>query len=460
MTRAGGAKRTGQPGKGRRKGGGLLIRGGFVVTVDASDSEGRLDLLIDDGRISALGPHLSERGVERVIDARDMIVMPGLVQAHVHVCQTLFRGQADDMDLLTWLRERIWPLEGGLEAEDLRAGARLGFAELLLGGTTAILDMGTVRHSDVLFEEAMAMGLRYTGGKTIMDQGQGYPLGLRETTEQALSESARLCERWHGQANGRLRYAFSPRFVLSCTEKAMRGVVAQARQKGCLLHTHAAESAEEVALVRERTGMGNVEYLHHLGFSGRDVVLAHGIWLASEERRLLRETGTHIAHCPSANLKLASGIARVAELLGEGVHVALGADGAACNNLLDGFGEMRLAALLHKVHSGPQAVSAATALRLATRAGALALGLTDTGSLAVGQRADLLLLDVHRPHLWPHLGSLASRVVYSGRASDVHTVCIDGNVVVEAGRLMTGNVQKIGRAAQAAALRVAARVGG
>ncbi|MBI3179079.1 MAG: 5'-deoxyadenosine deaminase [Deltaproteobacteria bacterium] len=450
-------KRTSRSGK--STGGDLLIRGGWVVAVDVAGSESRLDVRIADGRIAAMAPRLSQRGVERVIDARDMIVMPGLVQAHIHVCQTLFRGQADDMDLLTWLRERIWPLEGALEADDLRAGARLGFAELLLGGTTAILDMGTVRHSDVLFEEALRMGLRYTGGKTIMDHGQGYPVGLRETTEHALAESARLCERWHGRANGRLRYAFSPRFVLSCTEAAMRGVVAEARRRGTVLHTHAAESSEEVALVRERTGMGNVEYLHSLGFSGRDVVLAHGIWLSSEERRLLRETGTHIAHCPSANLKLASGIARVAELLGEGIHVALGADGAACNNLLDGFGEMRLAARLHKVHSGPEAVAAGTALRLATRGGAEALGLNDTGSLAVGQRADLVLLDVHRPHLWPHLGSLASRVVYAARASDVHTVVVDGRVIVDAGRLTTGKVATIVRDAQAAAERVAARVG-
>lgn len=436
----------------------ILIRGAHVLTVDANDTTGRLDVRIDGDRIGAIGEKLSARGVERVIEAGDLVLMPGLVQAHIHLCQTLFRSQADDMELLTWLRERIWPMEGALEADDLRAAARLGLSEILLGGTTSVLDMGTVRHGDVLFEEAERFGIRYTGGKCLMDQGHGFPGGLRETTEEAISESVRLCERWHGAASGRLRYAFSPRFVLSCSEAAMRASVEEARKRGALLHTHASENSEEVDLVRERTGMGNVEYLHSIGFSGADVLLAHGIWLSAVERKILRETRTRIVHCPSANLKLASGIARIDELLANDVHVAIGADGAACNNGLDAFGEMRLTALLHKVRGGPTAVPAAQALRLATRSGALALGLEDTGSIEVGHKADVVLLDLNEPHVFPALGDLASRVVYAARSSDVHTVIVDGRVVVEERRVLAAPTDEVLAEAQAAAQRVQQRI--
>ncbi|HET6345811.1 MAG TPA: amidohydrolase family protein, partial [Myxococcota bacterium] len=339
----------------------VLVRGAHVVTVDDQDTVERVDLRIEDGVIAMMGPGLSERGVDVVVRAEGLVAVPGFVQAHIHLCQTLFRCQADDMELLGWLQNRIWPMEAALTAGDLRAGARLGLAELLLGGTTAILDMGTVHHSDVLFEEAARLGMRYTGGKTIMDSGQGFPPALKETPGAAIAESVRLCERWHGRENGRLRYAFAPRFVLSCSEGVLRACVTEARARGAVLHTHAAENPEEVQLVRSRFGEGNIEYLHRLGFTGRDVLLAHGVWLSAQEQRILRETRTCIVHCPSSNLKLASGIARVEELLAADIPLALGADGAPCNNTLDGFMEMRLAALLHKVRGGPAAVPAATA---------------------------------------------------------------------------------------------------
>ena len=428
----------------------ILIKGARVITVDDNDTVAPLDIRIEQGRIVALAPQLPERGVDTLIDAKGLIAMPGLVQAHVHLCQTLFRGQADDMELLSWLQERIWPMEAALDAKALSAAAALGLAELLLGGTTSILDMGTVQHSDVLFEQALRFGMRYTGGKTIMDQGQGFPSALRESAENAMAESLRLCQTWHGQGDGMLRYAFSPRFAVSCSETVLLQCVREARARGALLHTHASESSEEVQLVRMRTGKSNVEYLHSLGFTGRDVLLAHGIWLTAHEQRLLRETGTHIVHCPSANLKLASGIARVDELLSAGIDVVLGADGAACNNGLDGFMEMRLAALLHKVRGGPTALPAAMALRMATRAGALALGLPECGMIALGQKADIILLDLHKPHVFPDAGHLISRVVYAAQRSDVHSVLIDGRIVVHAGVLQTAQVEDVMQDAQVA----------
>ena len=437
----------------------ILIKGAEVITMDGAGAVAQLDVKVVEDRIAEMGPRLKSRGASEVIDGKGMVLMPGLVQAHVHLCQTLFRAQADDMQLLQWLQERVWPLEGALTAPEMKASARLAISELLLGGTTTILDMGTVRHTDELFEQAKRMGLRYTGGKAIMDLGQGYPAGLRETTEEAVSESVRLCERWHETSKGRLRYAFSPRFVLSATEEAMRACVKEARARGALLHTHSSENAEEIQLVRSRTGMGNVEYLHSIGFTGPDVLLAHGIWLSLEERKTLAQTKTRIVHCPSSNLKLASGIARVAELLGDGIHLALGADGAACSNGLDAFMELRLAALLHKVRGGPEAVPAATALHMATRGGALAMGLNDVGSIEVGHKADVVLVDLQQPHLYPPAGDLVSRVVYSARASDVRTVLIDGKVVVRDGELQTAKLSSVLAAAKKAGADLVSRVG-
>jgi 5-methylthioadenosine/S-adenosylhomocysteine deaminase len=423
--------------------GSILITGAHVLALDDDHTTGRFDIYCDEGEIREVAPRITGRKAEHQIDGAGSIAMPGLVQAHVHLCQTLFRAQAEELELLDWLQTRIWPMEGALDAPAMHASARLGIAELLLGGTTSILDMGSVHHTDELFRAARDLGLRYTGGKTLMDEGEGHPPSLIESTEEAVSQSVELCERWHGEADGRLRYAFSPRFVLSASQEAVRACVEEARSRGALLHTHSSESRGEIELVRSRTGLSNVALLHQLGFTGSDVVLAHGVWLSPEERELLRESRTTVTHCPSANLKLGSGIAPVDELLAEGIRVALGADGAACNNNLDGFWELRLAALLQKARGGPKALPALAALRMATRHGARALGLDKVGSLAVGQRADLILLDTHRPHLHPEAGDLASRVVYSARSADVHTVIVDGRVLVEDAKLLGADLTEI-----------------
>ncbi len=438
--------------------GAVLIKGADVITMDDVGRVGQFDIRIEGRRITAIAPRVKSRLGDRVIKAKGLVAMPGLVQAHVHTCQSLMRGQADNMELLTWLQSRIWPLEGAMRETDVRDAARLGIAELLLGGTTSILDMGTVRHTDAIFTAAKRLGIRFTGGKTIMDRGQGLPAGLRETTEEAIQNSVALCDAWHGRSHGRLRYAFSPRFALSSSEEAMRACVSEARQRGALLHTHAAENSEEVQLVRGRTGMGNIEYLHSIGFTGHDVLLAHCVWVSLEERKIMRETGTRVVHCPSANLKLGSGIARIAEYIAEGIEVAIGADGAACNDRLDGFEELRLLALLHKVRSGPTALPAQTALRIATRGGALALGLDDVGCIEVDKRADIILLDLQRPHTYPPSGDLLARVVYSARASDVRTVIVDGKVLVEDGELLSADLKSILAASKRAAEQLAARV--
>lgn len=416
----------------------VIIRGGTIVTMDP---EWRLlegDVHARDGRIIQVGGAAVPTGRDyEILDAEGALVLPGLVQSHIHTCQTLARGRADDLALLDWLRRIVWPYEGALDAEDVAAAARLACAELLLGGTTAIQDMATVHHTDAIFEVARDVGIRATIGKAMMDDGDGVPASLRERTRASIDESIALCQRWHGTEDGRLRYAFAPRFVLSCTEDLLREVAVVARRLGARIHTHASENRDELAAVVQARGDVNVAYLDHVGLSGHDVGLAHCVWLDERERRILAETSTHLLHCPSSNLKLASGVATIPELLQEGISVSLGADGAPCNNNLDAFMEMRLAALIHKPRVGPTGMPARQVVRMATMGGAKALGLDgEIGSLEVGKRADVAVVAIDGPHVSPTDSPYAA-LAYACRANDVRHVVVDGKVVVRAKTLLT-----------------------
>ncbi len=437
----------------------VLLTGGTVVTVDATDRVFVGDVLMEDGRIKALGPSgtvVAAPGT-RVLDVTGDIVCPGFVQSHVHLCQVLFRGVAEDRALLPWLQERIWPLEKAHDADTLRASARLGIAELLLGGTTSLLDMGTVHHTDALFEAARAMGVRYTGGKAMMDRAN--PAGLDESTAAALSSSNDLADRFHGAAHGRLRYAYAPRFILSCTDELLKETARAARARGCLIHTHASENPGEVVAVREVTGADNVVALRDRGIAGPDVVLAHCVHLSEAEHAVLRETSTRVIHCPSTNLKLASGTAPIPRLMDEGVVIGLGADGAPCNNRLSAFSEMRLAALLQKPLHGAEAMPAKVALRLATMGSAAALGLADeVGSLEVGKRADVVVIGRERPALRPRVDPITT-IVFAAEAGDVTHVFVDGKQLVRDRRLVATDLRAILDDADAALAAVMDRAG-
>lgn len=423
----------------------LLITGGTVVTCDPADRVVRGDVLVRDGRIAAIGQGANFTTIPgaRAVDARGCLIVPGFVQAHVHLCQTLFRGFAEDLPLMEWLSERIWPYEAAHTAETLAASARLGIAELLLGGTTAALDMGTVHHQDAVFEAARDAGMRLTSGKAMMDKGQARPAGLKESTDQSLREADDLAARWHGAADGRLRYAFAPRFILSCSDALLKETARMARSRGCLLHTHASENPGELDAVRAATGKDNLVALHERDLLGPDVVLAHCVWLTSEEQKLLRTTKTRVAHCPSTNLKLASGVAHVPELLEQGITVALGSDGAPCNNRMSQLTEMRMAALLQKPRLGASAMPAKGVLRLATIEGARVLGLErEIGSIEPGKRADLAVIDARRPHLAPFSDPFAM-LVYGAEASDVRDVFVDGEWLVRDGELVRWDLPEV-----------------
>ncbi len=404
------------------------------------------DVLIEDGRIKRVGRfdgRTAGRSKPAVIDCKGLVVLPGLIQAHIHLCQTLFRGLADDLSLENWLAKRIWPLEAAHTEASIHASAMLGAAELLLGGTTAILDMETVRHTGAAFEALDTIGIRATAGKCLMDAA-GNPPALRESTDQALAESADLCAKWHGAGGGRLRYCFAPRYAPSCTGPLLRAVSDLAERAGAMIHTHAAETLLELDTVKRETGHDEIAYLDSVGISGPRAALAHCVWVDKDGIAALARQRTNVVHCPSSNLKLGSGIAPIPEMLAAGCHVGIGADGAPCNNGLDAFAEMRLAALIQKPRLGPDALPAAQALELATLGGARALGLeAEIGSIEAGKCADLIVLDLGGPHAQPEDADLISRIVYSARAADVRHVIVDGRIVVRDGTLKTADVGEI-----------------
>ncbi len=437
--------------------GSILIKGGTLVTVDAQDTVVAGDLLVRAGRIAAIG--VIEESADEVIEARGCAVLPGFVQTHIHMCQTLFRGAADDLQLIDWLKQRVWPLEAAHTAQSVRASARLSVAELIKGGTTCALTMETVSHTNEVFRVVAETGFRATIGKCMMDAGEGVPATLHEQTEDSISESLALLEAWHGRAEGRIGFCFAPRFAVSCTRELLTQVARLARARGVLVHTHASENRTECELIERATGQRNIAYLDSVGLCAPHVALAHCVHVDAEELDTLARTGTHVLHCPSSNLKLASGIAPVAEMLARGISVALGADGAPCNNRLDMFTEMRTAALLQKVRLGPEALPARAALRLATFAGARAMGLQDEiGSLEVGKRADVTVIDLARLHTTPR-PDIVSSIVYAAQASDVRDVLVDGRSLMRDGKLSSLNEREVLREAGAQAQQLFARAG-
>ncbi|HEX5873383.1 MAG TPA: 5'-deoxyadenosine deaminase [Pyrinomonadaceae bacterium] len=413
----------------------ILIKNGTVVTMDSQDSIVRGDVLIREGRISEVGG--TGHNADTVIDATDCAVIPGFVQTHIHLCQTIFRGAADDLALIDWLKQRVWPMEAAHSAESIAASARLGIAELIKGGTTCALTMETVSHTAEVFRVVEETGFRATVGKCMMDKGDEVPRALQEQTENSIRESVELLETWHGKADGRIRYCFAPRFAISCTGELLQKVGELARARGVMVHTHASENRTECELVQEETGLRNIAYLDRVGLTGRHVALAHCVHLNVDEIQTLKTTGTNVVHCPSSNLKLGSGMAPIAKLLEEGISVSLGADGAACNNRLDMFTEMRTAALLQKVLHGPEVLPAKRILRMATIDGARALGLeAEIGSIEIGKKADVSVVRLDRLHSTPS-ADLVSSLVYSAEANDVDTVIIDGRLVLRGRKLMT-----------------------
>jgi 5-methylthioadenosine/S-adenosylhomocysteine deaminase len=389
----------------------------------------RADVLLDrdEGEILAVGSDVAAGDEE--LSAEGGLVIPGLVNAHSHVAMTLLRGHADDKPLDRWLQEDIWPVEAELTPEDIEAGARLGIAEMIKAGTTAFADMyfEMDRVADVVAESGMRALLGY-GSITV---------GRDETAARDEMETGLAFAReYDGAADGRISTAFMPHSLTTVGEQYYREYVETAREAGVPIHLHANETDDEVEPIVVEHGMRPLEYAADLGLLDEDDFLAHCVHVDETEIELLAETGAAAIHCPASNMKLASGMAPVERMREAGVTVGLGTDGAASNNDLDPFDELRDAAMLGKLAADDAAaVDARTAFELATVGGANALGIA-SGRIEAGANADLAVVDLDAPHLTPAHDHL-SNLVYATHGSDVrHTIC-DGRVLMRDRELLT-----------------------
>ncbi len=435
-----------------------LIRNATIVTMNDRFEIVDGALLVRDGRIAVVGALPAGR-YDRVIDAQGSYLLPGFIQTHIHLCQTLFRGSADDMPLLEWLKRRVWPMEAAHTPATLRASVRLAAAELLLSGTTSVLTMESVHDTDVVFEALAPLGLRAWVGKCMMDAAADAPERLREQTTASIDESVALKKRWDGAAEGRLHAVFAPRFAVSCSRDLLESVAAISAREHALVHTHASESRDEVEAVRVLSGgFSNLEYLADTGLATPHLCTAHCVWITDREQQMLADRDVKVMHCPGSNLKLGSGLAPVAEMRARGICVSLGSDGAACNNRLDMFEEIRLAATLQAVRKAPGALTARDALWMATREGARTLGMeAELGSIEVGKRADLILVDRGRAHMAPDRDPW-STLAYAARGSDVRLTMVDGQVLVKDFALVQLDSREITATAREAAAQLASRV--
>jgi 5-methylthioadenosine/S-adenosylhomocysteine deaminase len=410
----------------------ILLRGGTLLPMADGARPIAADILVSGARIGQIGTDLQTPPDTEIVDCSGCYLMPGLIQTHVHLVQTMFRGLAEDLGLLDWLRRFIWPLEAAHDEASVRACVRLGLGELITTGTTTILDMGTTRWGDVVADELVRSGIRARFGQAMMDTGEHVPADLVENTRASLDASADLLKRWSRAGAGRIGYAYAPRFALSCTRELLEAVGMLAKMSETLVHTHSNESVEERAAVQGVTGMSPIGYLAQVGIATPRTIIAHGVHIDDEELATLRESGSAVTHCPSSNLKLGSGVADVVRLRQARITVGIGSDGAACNNELDGFQEVRLATLLARTLRGQGAFTATDALLMATRDGARALHLgEETGSLVAGRRADILVIDSER--LAGPGGDPVARIVFGGGSRGVRDVLIDGTFIVRGG---------------------------
>jgi 5-methylthioadenosine/S-adenosylhomocysteine deaminase len=418
----------------------LLIRNGSVLTMDPQDT------LIEKGAVAVSGDRIAAVGEDdalpaqyrpvKTIDARGGIIMPGLVNAHTHAAMTCFRGLADDLPLMTWLNDHIFPAEARLTFDVVYQGTLLACAEMILSGTTTFCDM-------YLFEDAVAqaakdVGIRAVVGEVIYD----FPSPNYGPVEAGLKYTEDLIEKW--QDDPLITIAVEPHSAYVCSPELLQKARAIADKNNAPMVIHLAETEREVAEVREKYGRTPVGHLADTGFLSPSLIADHCVVLTPEDMILLKEFDVKVAHNPESNMKLASGIAPIPELLEHGITVGIGTDGCASNNNLDLFQEMDTAAKLHKVHTlDPTVMDARTVVRMATIDGARVLGMGDiTGSLETGKRADIIIVDVNRPHLTP-MYNVYSHLVYAVSGSDVATAIVNGRVLMEDRALTTLDADEI-----------------
>ncbi len=434
---------------------------------DAGDRLAGVDILVEGNSISRVEASIDPPQGAHVIDCSSMLVLPGLVNLHHHFYQTLQRNvpPAQNRKLFDWLTT-LYEIWAGLSVDAVRASTRLACAELLLTGCTMASDQMYIFPSgvheeliDVEVEAARELGIRFHPTRGSMSRGRSQgglpPDSVVQTETQILADSARLVEHHHDpEPFAMTRIALAPCSPFSVTDSLMAETAEFARDKGVLLHTHLAETADETSYCLETYGKRPLAVMEELGWVGRDVWFAHGIHFNSDELALLAETGTGIAHCPTSNMRLSSGVAKLPEMLEKGVRVGLGVDGSASNDTSDMLGELRSCLLVQLLTHGPDAVSAERVIRLATRGGADVLGRDEIGSIEVGKAADIIAIDMSRLGYAGAFSDPVAAVVYAGVDHRVDYTIVNGEIVVDRGELVNGDEKEIGATANEASVRM------
>lgn len=424
--------------------GNIRLKNGEVLLPDGTVQQ--LDLFIENNRILALGDAPPGWQGEE-LDCSGKLAIPGLVNTHTHAAMTLFRSYADDMLLMDWLKNKIWPAEANLTGDDVYWGTLLAIAEMLKSGTTAFADM-------YFFMDDVARAVAESGIRASLARGMA---GVAPNGEQALAESESFYHRFHGAADGRISVMLGPHAPYTCPPDYLRKVVALSEKLGASIHIHLSETAGEVDECLKKYGKTPMALMEEVGLLQRGVLAAHCVHVTPADIELMAKYQVRVAHNPGSNLKLASGIAPVADMLAAGLCVGLGTDGASSNNNLDMLEEVRLAALLQKVNRfDPLLIPAKTAMLLAGENGARCLGLPQTGRIAAGCRADIVLLDMNEPHWYPRHDCL-SLLVYAAQSRDVDTVLVDGRILLQNRRLTTIDEERLKHEAQKRAMRLVGR---
>lgn len=420
----------------------IWIKNCFIVPMVKSLKEGGDlyylgEIAIEGDKLKTVGPLGSvdpSWQADVVIDGTNMVALPGFINTHTHAAMTLFRGYADDLPLMEWLEEKIWPVEAKLTGEDIYWGTKLSILEMLLSGTTTFADMYT-------FEAEVAKAVEESGIRACLSRGM---IGLGDNAQVALDESVELIENWHGKAEGRITTMLGPHAPYTCPPVFLEKVMMLADKYKVGIHIHVAETLSELEGIQKQFGKTPVRLLYDLGLFDYPTLAAHCVHVNDTDLALMQEKNVAVAHNPESNMKLASGIAPVPAMLKAGITVALGTDGASSNNNLDMLEEMRSAALLHKVNTmDPLAINAYQALEMATKNGAKALGLEDKiGMLKEGMLADVILLNFAKPHLYPHHDIIA-HLVYAAQGADVDTVIVNGKILVRDSKPLDLDVAEI-----------------
>lgn len=412
----------------------ILIKNIDLVPIDGKNEVIKsTNIYITDDKIVHIGEIREDIKVERVIDGKNRIAMPGLINTHTHIGMSLLRNFADDLPLHEWLTKKIWPVEAKLNADDIYWGSLLSIVEMIQGGTTAFCDM-------YFFMNEVGKGLEESGIRGVLTRG----LIEDEQAQIKLNETRELFKNWHGKGNGRIKVMVAPHAPYTCSPDFLKEAFNLAKELNTRIHIHLSETKKEVEDSFKLYGKSPIKHVYDLGILDLPTIAAHCVHIDDEDIEIMKEKNVFPVNNPGSNLKLASGFSPVAQMLKRGIPVALGTDGSSSNNNLNMFEEINLAAIINKaVNLDAVSVPAKSALEMATINGAKALGWSkEIGSIEIGKKADMILIDVDKPHLYPH-HNIISSLAYSAQASDVDTVIVDGKIIMEKREIKTLDVEKI-----------------